>query len=64
MQTYRYNSALRRALLVDIEAARELMFQVGLNVKSHLYKTSGFLLRLMSQTHWIVDFYFSIQRLL
>jgi len=44
-----------------MEAARELMFQVGLNVKSHLYKTSGFLLR---QTHWIVDFYFSTQRLL
>ncbi|MHC5534582.1 aspartyl-phosphate phosphatase Spo0E family protein [Priestia megaterium] len=30
MQTYRYNSALRRALLVDIEAGRELMVQVGL----------------------------------
>ncbi|MBK0295460.1 aspartyl-phosphate phosphatase Spo0E family protein [Bacillus sp. S34] len=30
MQTYRYNSTLRRALLVDIEAGRELMVQVGL----------------------------------
>ncbi|UYT88666.1 aspartyl-phosphate phosphatase Spo0E family protein [Priestia megaterium] len=30
MQRYRYNNALRRALLVDIEAARELMVQIGL----------------------------------
>ncbi|MFP7159668.1 Spo0E family sporulation regulatory protein-aspartic acid phosphatase [Priestia aryabhattai] len=30
MQTYRYNSGLRRALLVGIEAARELIIQVGL----------------------------------
>ncbi|MBX9987275.1 aspartyl-phosphate phosphatase Spo0E family protein [Priestia sp. Y58] len=30
MQRYRYNSTLRKALLVDIEAARELMVKVGL----------------------------------
>lgn len=30
MQTYRYNSALRKALIVDIEAGRELMVQIGL----------------------------------
>ncbi|PGK25193.1 Spo0E family sporulation regulatory protein-aspartic acid phosphatase [Priestia megaterium] len=30
MQRYRYNSTLRKALLVDIEAARELMIKVGL----------------------------------
>ena len=30
MQRYRYNSTLRKALLVDIEAARELMIEVGL----------------------------------
>ncbi|PEZ06842.1 Spo0E family sporulation regulatory protein-aspartic acid phosphatase [Priestia megaterium] len=30
MQRYRYNNALRKALLVDIEAARELMVQIGL----------------------------------
>lgn len=30
MQRYRYNNALSKALLVDIEAARELMVQIGL----------------------------------
>ena len=30
MQGYRYNGILRKALLVDIEAARELMIEVGL----------------------------------
>ncbi|PES32137.1 Spo0E family sporulation regulatory protein-aspartic acid phosphatase [Priestia megaterium] len=30
MQRYRYNSTLRKVLLVDIEAARELMIKVGL----------------------------------
>ncbi|MED4268682.1 aspartyl-phosphate phosphatase Spo0E family protein [Priestia megaterium] len=30
MQRYRYTSMLRKALLVDIEAARELMIEVGL----------------------------------
>ena len=30
MQGYRYNGTLRKALLVDIEAARELMIKVGL----------------------------------
>jgi len=30
LQRYRYNSTLRKALLVDIEAARELMIKVGL----------------------------------
>ncbi|QSX23539.1 aspartyl-phosphate phosphatase Spo0E family protein [Priestia megaterium] len=30
MQRYRYNSMLREALLVDIEAARELMIEIGL----------------------------------
>jgi stage 0 sporulation regulatory protein len=30
LQRYRYNSTLRKALLVDIEAARELMIEVGL----------------------------------
>jgi hypothetical protein len=30
MHTYRYNSALRRALPVDIEAGSELMIQVSL----------------------------------
>ncbi|MDY0939656.1 MULTISPECIES: aspartyl-phosphate phosphatase Spo0E family protein [Priestia] len=30
MQRYRYNSMLRKALLVDIEAARELMIEIGL----------------------------------
>ncbi|MED3982262.1 aspartyl-phosphate phosphatase Spo0E family protein [Priestia megaterium] len=30
MQRYRYNSTLRKALIVDIEAARELMIKVGL----------------------------------
>ncbi|RDZ08952.1 Spo0E family sporulation regulatory protein-aspartic acid phosphatase [Priestia megaterium] len=30
MQRYRYNSTLRKALLVDIEVARELMIEVGL----------------------------------
>ncbi|AYE53334.1 aspartyl-phosphate phosphatase Spo0E family protein [Priestia megaterium] len=30
MQRYRYNSTLRKALLVDLEAARELMIKVGL----------------------------------
>ncbi|MCM3772466.1 aspartyl-phosphate phosphatase Spo0E family protein [Priestia aryabhattai] len=30
MQRYRYNSMLRKALLVDIEAARELMIEIWL----------------------------------
>ena len=30
MQRYRYNSTLRKALLVDIEAARERMIRIGL----------------------------------
>ncbi|MHC5534779.1 Spo0E family sporulation regulatory protein-aspartic acid phosphatase [Priestia megaterium] len=30
MQRYRYNSMLRKALLVDIEAAKELMIEIGL----------------------------------
>jgi hypothetical protein len=30
LQRYRYNSTLRKALLVDLEAARELMIKVGL----------------------------------
>ncbi|MGN7484393.1 Spo0E family sporulation regulatory protein-aspartic acid phosphatase [Priestia megaterium] len=30
MQRYRYNSMLRKALLIDIEAARELMIEIGL----------------------------------
>ncbi|MFF2444795.1 Spo0E family sporulation regulatory protein-aspartic acid phosphatase [Priestia megaterium] len=30
MQRYRYDSTLRKALLVDIEAARERMIKVGL----------------------------------
>ncbi|MDO6851425.1 aspartyl-phosphate phosphatase Spo0E family protein [Priestia megaterium] len=30
MQTYRYNSVLRRASIVDIEAGRALMVQTGL----------------------------------
>ncbi|MFL0574721.1 aspartyl-phosphate phosphatase Spo0E family protein [Priestia megaterium] len=30
MQRYRYDSMLRKALLVDIEAARELMIEIGL----------------------------------
>ncbi|MFE3892675.1 Spo0E family sporulation regulatory protein-aspartic acid phosphatase [Priestia sp. YIM B13446] len=30
MQTYKYNNTLTKALLVDIEAGRELMIQVGL----------------------------------
>ncbi|MDW4512095.1 Spo0E family sporulation regulatory protein-aspartic acid phosphatase [Priestia megaterium] len=30
MQSYRYNSTLRNTFLVDIEAARELMIEVGL----------------------------------
>ncbi|MGG0305916.1 aspartyl-phosphate phosphatase Spo0E family protein [Priestia megaterium] len=30
MQRYRYNSTLRKELLVDIEVARELMIKVGL----------------------------------
>ncbi|CAH0322945.1 aspartyl-phosphate phosphatase Spo0E family protein [Priestia megaterium] len=30
MQRYRYNSTLRNTFLVDIEAARELMIEVGL----------------------------------
>lgn len=30
MQTYRYNSTLEKALIVDIEAGRELMIQIGL----------------------------------
>ncbi|USL45261.1 MULTISPECIES: aspartyl-phosphate phosphatase Spo0E family protein [Priestia] len=30
MQIYRYNNTLIKALLVDIEAGRELMIQVGL----------------------------------
>jgi len=30
LQRYRYNSTLRKALLVDIEAARERMIKVGL----------------------------------
>ncbi|MGG0481557.1 aspartyl-phosphate phosphatase Spo0E family protein [Priestia megaterium] len=30
MQRYRYTSMLRKALLVDIEAARELMIEIGL----------------------------------
>ncbi|MGZ0879418.1 Spo0E family sporulation regulatory protein-aspartic acid phosphatase [Priestia megaterium] len=30
MQRYRYNSMLRKALLVDREAARELMIEIGL----------------------------------
>ncbi|PVE64409.1 aspartyl-phosphate phosphatase Spo0E family protein [Priestia megaterium] len=30
MQTYKYNNTLKKALLVDIEAGRELMIQVGL----------------------------------
>ncbi|MED4003717.1 aspartyl-phosphate phosphatase Spo0E family protein [Priestia aryabhattai] len=30
LQRYRYNSTLRKAFLVDIEAARELMIEVGL----------------------------------
>jgi stage 0 sporulation regulatory protein len=30
LQRYRYNSTLRKALLADIEAARELIIKVGL----------------------------------
>ncbi|MGG0550434.1 aspartyl-phosphate phosphatase Spo0E family protein [Priestia megaterium] len=30
LQRYRYNSTLRNTVLVDIEAARELMIEVGL----------------------------------
>ncbi|MGN7241150.1 aspartyl-phosphate phosphatase Spo0E family protein [Priestia megaterium] len=30
MQRYRYDSMLRKALPVDIEAARELMIEIGL----------------------------------
>jgi len=30
VQTNRYNNTLRKALLVDIEAGRELMIQIGL----------------------------------
>ncbi|MFK7681505.1 Spo0E family sporulation regulatory protein-aspartic acid phosphatase [Priestia megaterium] len=30
MQTYKYNNTSKKALLVDIEAGRELMIQVGL----------------------------------
>jgi hypothetical protein len=30
LQIYRYNNTLIKALLVDIEAGRELMIQVGL----------------------------------
>ncbi|MFQ6391227.1 Spo0E family sporulation regulatory protein-aspartic acid phosphatase [Priestia aryabhattai] len=30
LQRYRYNSTLRKALLVNIEAARERMIRVGL----------------------------------
>ncbi|MGE6833837.1 Spo0E family sporulation regulatory protein-aspartic acid phosphatase [Priestia megaterium] len=30
MQRYRYDSMLRKALIVDIEAARELMIEIGL----------------------------------
>ncbi|KRD82538.1 sporulation protein [Bacillus sp. Root147] len=30
MQTNRYSNTLRKALLVDIEAGRELMIQIGL----------------------------------
>ncbi|MGF9893066.1 aspartyl-phosphate phosphatase Spo0E family protein [Priestia megaterium] len=30
METNRYNNTLRKALLVDIEAGRELMIQIGL----------------------------------
>ena len=30
MQRYRYNSTLRKAILLDIEAARERMIRVGL----------------------------------
>lgn len=30
MQTNRHNNTLRKALLVDIEAGRELMIQIGL----------------------------------
>ncbi|MGG0592662.1 aspartyl-phosphate phosphatase Spo0E family protein [Priestia megaterium] len=30
MQTNRYNNTLRKALLVDIEAGRELMIQIAL----------------------------------
>lgn len=30
LQRYRYNSTLRNTFLVDIEAARELMIEVGL----------------------------------
>jgi len=30
LQRYRYNSILRKVLLLDIEAARELMIKVGL----------------------------------
>ncbi|MEF9465275.1 Spo0E family sporulation regulatory protein-aspartic acid phosphatase [Priestia megaterium] len=30
MQRYRYTSMLSKALLVDIEAARELMVEIGL----------------------------------
>jgi len=30
LQRYRYNSTLRKALLLDIEAARERMIRVGL----------------------------------
>jgi len=30
LQRYRYNSNLRKALLLDIEAARERMIRVGL----------------------------------
>jgi len=30
LQRYRYNSTLRKAILLDIEAARERMIRVGL----------------------------------
>ncbi|UKJ83613.1 aspartyl-phosphate phosphatase Spo0E family protein (plasmid) [Priestia megaterium] len=39
MQRYRYNSTLRKTLLVDIEAARERMIRVGVEEGFTSYNT-------------------------
>ncbi|MFE4117795.1 Spo0E family sporulation regulatory protein-aspartic acid phosphatase [Priestia sp. YIM B13448] len=39
MQRYRYDGTLRKALLVDIEAARELMIKVGLEERFTSHNT-------------------------
>ncbi|MEH7358892.1 MULTISPECIES: aspartyl-phosphate phosphatase Spo0E family protein [Priestia] len=52
MQTYEYNNNLKKALIVDIEAGRELMIQIGLEegfTSRNTIVISQFIDRLLNQ---------------